>query len=595
MVRNDAAEAYFRSARLRRMRGTPWRLFGAAALTAMLLDLPFPIAGPLPGWRTGFAWLALVPLLVGLAQLGAREGSRSKAWRLGWSFVAGWLCGALWFGANCYWVYDTMHLYGGMNEPMAALSLVLFSLFLGVWFGGFALAVALLREASFGRRFSWLPVAAVPVLWVAMEFTISRVPSFPWDELGYSQIDNGLLMRLVPFTGVMGVSFVLATANALLTAGILYRERVWEIHIPPVLAGGLSGKAWGVYGLIFAALGIIGFKEKPRVPTSAATAMLIQPNLDVLNDDVWVGGEWDRQIAQYRRLGADTCRGFLNGMPQTSAMLVSPECDPDGAKPALIVFPESPAPFRGADPRFQAAVADIVKADGAPMIVGNIAMETDPATQQDAIYNSGSVVALDGHVAGRYDKIHLVPFGEYVPARQMLFFVHQLTQQLSDLGRGTERKTFRIVSGNGHGHRYGIFICYESVFGDEVRQFVESGAEVLVNISDDGWYGDTSAPWQHLNMARMRAIENRRWILRDTNSGVTAAIDPWGTVRQSIPRHQTGALSAEFAYSSDVTFYTRHGDWLGVLCAILSLGLLGIAGRLLFSRSYAQNAVEPAD
>jgi len=110
------------------------------------------------------------------------------------------------------------------------------------------------------------------------------------------------------------------------------------------------------------------------------------------------------------------------------------------------------------------------------------------------------------------------------------------------------------------------------------------GAEVLVNISDDGWYGDTSAPWQHLNMARMRAIENRRWILRDTNSGVTAAIDPYGTVRQSIPRHQVGALAAEFGYGTELTFYTRHGDWLGVLCAILSMGLLGWAARSLLVR-----------
>ena len=141
--------------------------------------------------------------------------------------------------------------------------------------------------------------------------------------------------------------------------------------------------------------------------------------------------------------------------------------------------------------------------------------------------------------------------------------------------RGTERKTFLLDTQNGGSHRYGVFICYEAVFADEVRQFARLGAEVLVNISDDGWYGDTSAPWQHLNMARMRAIENRRWILRDTNTGVTAVIDPYGRVRQSIPRHQTDALPAEFAFRDDITFYTAHGDVFAWLCAILSLGVVG--------------------
>ena len=143
---------------------------------------------------------------------------------------------------------------------------------------------------------------------------------------------------------------------------------------------------------------------------------------------------------------------------------------------------------------------------------------------------------------GRYDKIHLVPFGEYIPFQNLLIFAHKLTGRVSAFTRGDERKVFLLL--RTAAHRYGVFICYEAVFADEVRQFAQLGAEVLVNISDDGWYGDTSAPWQHLNMARMRAIENRRWILRDTNNGVTAVIDPYGRVRQSIPRHQVDALPA---------------------------------------------------
>jgi apolipoprotein N-acyltransferase len=181
--------------------------------------------------------------------------------------------------------------------------------------------------------------------------------------------------------------------------------------------------------------------------------------------------------------------------------------------------------------------------------------------------------------------MHLVPFGEYIPFRKLFFFVHQLTEQLSDMGGGDARKVFRIAPVGGEAHRYGIFICYESVFADEVRQFARLGAEVFVNISDDGWYGDSSAPWQHLNMARMRAIENRRWILRDTNTGVTSVIDPYGTVRQSIPRHQTDVLPARYGFNSEMTFYTEHGDWFAGLCAILSLALLAVSGRVVLGYS----------
>ena len=190
-------------------------------------------------------------------------------------------------------------------------------------------------------------------------------------------------------------------------------------------------------------------------------------------------------------------------------------------------------------------------------------------------YNSAMIFSADGHRVGRYDKIHLVPFGEYVPFQNLLSFAHKLTGRVSSFSRGEQHKVFLLSDSSGQHHRYGVFICYEAVFADEVRHFSQLGAEVLVNISDDGWYGDTSAPWQHFNMARMRAIENRRWILRDTNNGITAVIDPYGRVRQSIPRHQTDALPAQFGFRDDVTFYTAHGDVFAWACAILSLGVIG--------------------
>jgi apolipoprotein N-acyltransferase len=195
------------------------------------------------------------------------------------------------------------------------------------------------------------------------------------------------------------------------------------------------------------------------------------------------------------------------------------------------------------------------------------------------------IFSADGFRIGRYDKIHLVPFGEYVPFENLLFFARKLTGRVSKFTRGDTHKVFFLSSPSGQHHRYGVFICYEAVFADEVREFSALGAEVLVNISDDGWYGDTSAPWQHLNMARMRAIENRRWLLRDTNNGITCVIDPYGRVRQSIPRHQADALPAQFGFRDDVTFYSAHGDVFAWLCEILSIGAIGWSARKSLRRS----------
>jgi apolipoprotein N-acyltransferase len=212
----------------------------------------------------------------------------------------------------------------------------------------------------------------------------------------------------------------------------------------------------------------------------------------------------------------------------------------------------------------------------APLVIGGVGIESSAAQNELLQYNSAIVFNADGDHVGRYDKIHLVPYGEFIPYRELFFFAKKLTRKIGDTSRGTEHKVFHL-----NGHRYGIFICYEAVFADEIRDYAKHGADVLVTISDDGWYGDTSAPWQHLNMARMRAIENRRWLLRDTNNGITAAIDPYGRVRQSIPRHMVDALPAQYGFRDDVTFYTAHGDVFAWFCAIMSAGILVWAGRKL--------------
>ncbi len=227
------------------------------------------------------------------------------------------------------------------------------------------------------------------------------------------------------------------------------------------------------------------------------------------------------------------------------------------------MWPEAESPFISDSPRLIALMDTLATTTHAPIIAGMLGR--DPR----GTYNSAVFAAPDGAILGRYDKIHLVPFGEYIPYRNLFFFAHKLTQQLVDLGRGKTRIVFR-ANGNG----FGIFICYESIFASEVRQFALNGADVFVNISDDGWYGDTSAPWQHLNMARMRAVENHRWILLDTNNGITTAIDPEGRVTYSAPRKVDTSLVVRYGYENDITFYTRYGDVFAWSCGIIVVGVL---------------------
>ncbi|MGD0730404.1 MAG: apolipoprotein N-acyltransferase [Terracidiphilus sp.] len=558
------------------MRLHSWKLWAAAGLSAGLLELPFPLAGPLPPWRSVFAWFGLVPLLWAILS----DAGKPEPGALRRGFLLGYLCGFLWYLGNCYWVRDVMLHYGDMPVLAPTLLLMGYSLVLGLYFGFFGIGVALVRKATGSTR---LALAAAPVLWAGLELAASRITSVPWDQLGYSQVDNGLVNQLAPWTGVYGISFVLVGVNALIAHNFISPlppwSWIWEVDPKAPRIGWLAlpkAKAWRIAGPLLANVGWFGMVYfVPPTPAPTATAVLVQPNLDVAGENGWAKpGEWDEHIAEFTRLAGEQCKTYIAGIPQTGAPNGEMICPPYSTHPDLVVWPESPAPFDELDPRFQKALAGIAHAEQAPLVVGNLGMEFSPEEGSWRDYNSALVVGADGARVGRYDKIHLVPYGEYIPFKELFSFAHKLTGRVSEFTRGADRKVFRL-----NGHRYGVFICYEAVFADEVRQFAQLGAEVLVNISDDGWYGDTSAPWQHLNMVRMRAIENRRWILRDTNNGVTAVIDPYGRVRESIPRHQTDALPAEYGFRDDVTFYTQHGDVFGWTCALLGLGILSWSAR----------------
>lgn len=517
-------------------------------LSAFLLDLPFPIAGPLPLWRAVFAWIAFVPLLYGLLQ----ECSVQAPGYLRRSVVAGYACGVLWYVLNCYWIYDTMHIYGNVPGPGAIGILVLYSMVLGLYFALFAVLIALCRKA-FGTN--TIPLLLAPFFWAAIEMAASRITSVPWDQLGYSQVDNFLLTKLAPFTGVYGISFVLIAGNALLATVLLTRSIHTRLRI-------------GVGAVLLVVLLQIGSFIQPKPAPTSDYAVLLQPNLDVGVSNLWVGPEWNENASHILELSQRYCTPAISGMPSPRARMIYPDCSQKLPPPGLIAWPEAPSPFRSDDPRFVALMRDIATTSHAPVVAGAIGRDNTGE------YNSAVFTAPDGNIIGRYDKIHLVPFGEFVPYRSVFFFAKHLTQQVSDFDRGKYRKVFRA-----NGHYFGVFICYESIFADEVRQFAINGAQVFVNLSDDGWYGDTSAPWQHLNMARMRAIENHRWVLRDTNNGVTTAIDPEGRVTFSTLRHVNTSLAVRYGYEDDLTFYSRYGDVFAMLCGIISIAAVARALR----------------
>ncbi len=341
-----------------------------------------------------------------------------------------------------------------------------------------------------------------------------------------------------------------------------------------LLRGWRKRSACLVAGIALAVLLQSGTRWHPAVEPTPATALLLQPNLNVNGNDNWSGDAFDQNMQHFTALSENRCNPFIEGMPETQASWLHPDCTARMSAAAssvvdLIAWPESPAPYRASDPRFQHWMAALAQDAHAPIIVGDVAFVRNSVQPDEMdIYNSASFVSPGGTFVGRYDKMHLVPFGEYIPFQDWLWFAHSLTAQVGTTAHGTQRNLFFT-----NGHAYGVFICYESIFAVEVRQFTLLGADVLVNLSADGWYGDTSAPWQHLNMARMRAVENHRWLLRDTNSGVTAAIDPYGRVVQSLPRHTQSTLEAQFGYENDLTFYAVHGDLFAWLCAIIAIVL----------------------
>jgi apolipoprotein N-acyltransferase len=549
------------------MRRIPLRLWAMAVLSGVLQVLPFPIAGPTPLWRTAFCWIALLPLLAAL--LG--NNKQGNPLTLGQGAALGYVCGFVWYLGNCYWIYQTMYLYGGLAKPIAAGILILFCLYLGLYHALFSALIAAFR-IRFGRQAALL---LVPFAWVGVELARARITGLPWDLLGVAQVDNPVLTRLAPITGAYGLSFIIAAINALWLVRIQVRERRYTR---------LALTAAGVVAIVLYVVGLRQIRG-PQAIRADAHATLVQENLEVGAANTGPQPTTQQLLESFSYLSRYPFSHFLLGIPElagTRSVFLFKQPPVEGANAPvapsptdLIVWPESPAPFQENDPQFRAALSKLARESNAPIIAGNIGIDrTSNNSRGYYQFNSASFVTPQGEFVGRYDKMHLVPFGEYVPFKDFFFFAKSLLDEAGNFDPGQHRTVFTTG-----GHTYGTFICYESIFGNDIREFTKLGAEVLVNISNDGWYGDTSAPWQHLNMVRMRAIENHRWIIRATNTGVTVSITPYGRVIAAAPRHIRTSIRVGFAYEHDLTFYAAHGDLFAYACALVTTIALALSLR----------------
>lgn len=495
------------------------RRFGGSALSGFLLFACFPLLD----WNL-LVWIACLPLLAALVN----EPNLARG------FLWAYLSGAVFLAGSFYWFGGVMERHGGLSTTLAVLVLGIFVIVFSVFFGVFGLVEAWTARHSPARA-----LLLSPFLWISMELARTYlITGFPWNLLGYAVQAPGL-RQMASVTAVYGLSFLAVATSALLAWALLEPRRGW---VRAVLAFWLAG------------LTIANFVSMPAaLPPGTNRAYLVQPNVPL--DDA-AQADWApwRNPAPLERLVAMSVRS-REGVPT--------------AGPPLIIWAENPAPFYfNRDPVFRGAIEGMARDAQAYVIAGTVMYAGNDTTQPK---NSGVVLDPTGRLLHQYDKIHLVPFGEYVPRWAFPGKVGRITLEVADYIPGSSYQVARTPHG-----AFGIFICYEAIFPQLVRRLTPTAAGVLVNISNDAWYGDSSAAFQHLEMARLRAIENGRYLLRATNDGITAVIDPYGRVVERLPRKQTMVLRGQFDYLVRRTFYTAYGDvfaWLCVAITVMALGL----------------------
>jgi len=424
-------------------------------------------------------------------------------------FFYGWAAGIFYWGCLCTWIQFVMAVHGGLGELGGWACFAPFALYKGLHLAVFSTLAGPLISRPYA-------LVAIPALWTGIERTHGTF-GFAWLDLGNLGMDMSLPLRLAPILGVYGLSFVFAMIATALTCVLLRQSRfkLLPLCLLPLL--------WLL----------------PRIPEdipATQTALVVQPNIDPSLD-------WSGQLQQQ----TEQKLSFL------SNLLPAP----------LVIWPELPAPlYYYDDPEFRRSATEIAQRHGW-FLFGTVAY-----TGEHQPMNTALLLGPDGSLAGRYDKIDLVPFGEFIPP--FFSFVNRITREAGDFVPGHDIRVLDAAHA-----RLGVFICYESAFPDLVRQFTRQGANVLVNLSNDAYFGRSEAHRQHLLIARMRAVENRRYLIRSTNDGISAVIDPAGRIKKILPSYEQAAAAIRYGVVSETTFYARHGDWFAWSCLAVSLLLCG--------------------
>jgi apolipoprotein N-acyltransferase len=491
-----------------------------ASASGILLALAFPSAN-----LSLCAWVGLVPLLWALMNRPALQ-----------AFGLGWVCGFVFAIGALYWVVNPIRHYTDAPIFVAGLALILLAAVLGLYTAAFAGG---LRTAI---RAGIAPEIAGPPLWVALEWLRSSGPlAFPWVAFGYSQHHHHGLIQVVELTGVYGLSALLVFSNM-----VVYS----------VLRGGRAaiarrGVAIAILGVLAVGLPVVG---RLRLEAMARASRVGRLAVGTVQANIDQGRKWDPAFQQ----------ATLDRHAELTAA-----ASRKGA--TLVVWAETAAPFyfQSEGPQRE-RLLDLAVTNEVDVLFGSPAFAFDEGRLR--FFNRANLVRRDGAVGGFYDKLRLVPFGEYVPFQSVFFFVNKMVEGVGDFAPGREATIFQLPEG-----RFGVLICYEGIFPTLSRQLVSRGADFLVNITNDAWFGDTSAPHQHLAMVTLRAIENRVPIVRVANTGISAVVDIDGRIRWHTGLFETAVRMDTLEWPHVDTVYTRYGDVFAGLCGLASAVLIGYA------------------
>ncbi len=486
-----------------------------AAGSGLLLAAAFPRPDLFP-----LAWVALIPLLLVMRHR---------------PFAAGFTAGAVFFAVVLYWLNIVMTTYGGLPLALSLLAYLFLLTYLAVYFG---LATWLSCRLQTVLNLPYL--VTLPPLWVALEYLRGwLLTGFPWAIIGYSQQNFSLAIQSSDVTGVYGVSLMLVVVNCAV-AGVIAAPR--------------SRLAWlGVAATVMISISHFGYgfwrESQPlEQRTEQLKVALIQGDID--QGQKWIPENRQATIDRYQQLSIQAMKGH----------------------PDLLIWPEAATPFFLQEKSELATqVKQLPELLQTALLLGSPAYQLLPSGEYQ-YFNSAFLFSSAGKELGRSDKIHLVPFGEYVPLEKVLSFIDKLVVGVGDFSPG------RIQPLSLNGHSLGVLICYEAIFPELAREYVREGSDLLVNLTNDAWFGNSSAPYQLLAMTRFRAIENRVWIARAANTGISALISPAGRVTLSGPVFKPLQLNGSVGLGADTTFYTRFGDIFAYLC----LGISGIFLAVLF-------------